>query len=330
MCGGSLTRLGLTDGRTLQGCIEQEFDFPGLVEVRNNRVFKTEFLLNLQTIHASLASRLANPMTGYPLPSSSSSSSFPLLFLLFSFLFPLIAVSCAYRVVRRSDELGMKYAGACALVALYYLVYRDVAATKDVFKKIWELQKRLQVVHLAANASWQAPEFFIKHAAPLVKTLGKIAISKQRAEHLALLDKSLPTEIQQMYLKVSVWMVRMESNLANRAELRDILNTRMALLAQGPALAERLVGIFRETVHFHVALGAPIKRSQVRALFQAVELVKAIEATLAALNIGQTFAGVTVLALVPSSAEVLHPLLCVGVSCVSCRVVSYHVKLMRA
>lgn len=231
----------LFDGLIFQGCIEQEFDFPGLVEVRNNRVFKTEFLLNLQTIHASLASRLANPMTG--------------------------------------DELGMKYAGACALVALYYLVYRDVAATKDVFKKIWELQKRLQVVHLAANASWQAPEFFIKHAAPLVKTLGKIAISKQRAEHLALLDKSLPIEIQQMYLKVSVWMVRMESNLANRAELRDILNTRMALLAQGPALAERLVGIFRETVHFHVALGAPIKRSQVRALFQAVELVKAIEAT---------------------------------------------------
>jgi hypothetical protein len=81
----SHTRLGLPDGRTLQGCIEQEFDFPGLVEVRNNRVFKTEFLLNLQTIHASLASRLANPMTGYPLPSSLP--SFPLLFLLFSFVF---------------------------------------------------------------------------------------------------------------------------------------------------------------------------------------------------------------------------------------------------
>jgi WASH complex subunit 7 len=159
------------------------------------------------------------------------------------------------------------------------MIYRDVAATKDIFKKVWELQKRVQVVHLAANASWQAPEFFIKHSAPLVKTLGKITISKQRAEHLALLDKSLPTEIQQMYLKVSVWMVRMESNLANRADLRDILNTRMALLSQGPALAERLVGIFRETVHFHISQGAPIKRSQVRALFQAVELVKAIEAT---------------------------------------------------
>ncbi len=43
----------------------------------------------------------------------------------------------------------------------------------------------------------------------------------------------------------------------------------------------------------------------------AEELVKAIEPTLEALNIGQTFAGVTVLALVPSSAEVPHPLLCV-------------------
>jgi Ca2+:H+ antiporter len=39
----------------------------------------------------------------------------------------------------------------------------------------------------------------------------------------------------------------------------------------------------------------------------AEELVKAIEPTLEALNIGQTFAGVTVLALVPSSAEVRPP-----------------------
>jgi Ca2+:H+ antiporter len=53
----------------------------------------------------------------------------------------------------------------------------------------------------------------------------------------------------------------------------------------------------------------------------AEELVKAIEPTLEALNIGQTFAGVTVLALVPSSAEV-HPVSCVCrvCSCVCCRV----------
>lgn len=56
----------------IQGCIEQEFDFPGLVEVRNNRVFKTEFLLNLQTIHASLGSRLANPFAGYDLSRALS------------------------------------------------------------------------------------------------------------------------------------------------------------------------------------------------------------------------------------------------------------------
>jgi Ca2+:H+ antiporter len=62
----------------------------------------------------------------------------------------------------------------------------------------------------------------------------------------------------------------------------------------------------------------------------AEELVKAIEPTLEALNIGQTFAGVTVLALVPSSAEVLHPVSrvscrCVVVCVVSCRVVSCRV-----
>lgn len=135
------------------------------------------------------------------------------------------------------------------------------------------------MVHLAPNAAWQAPEFFIKNATPLVKTLGKISISKLRADHLAALDKALAGEIQQLYLKVSVWMVRMESNLSNRAELRDILNSRLALLAQGPALAERLVTLFREAVHFHISQGVPIKRSQLRALFQAVELVKAIAAT---------------------------------------------------
>ncbi len=47
----------LLDGLLFQGCIEQEFDFPGLVDVRNNKVLKAEFLTNIQNIYAHIIAR---------------------------------------------------------------------------------------------------------------------------------------------------------------------------------------------------------------------------------------------------------------------------------
>ena len=41
----------------LQNCIEQEFDFPGLVEVRSNDIFEKEFFWNIKGVYTRMTSR---------------------------------------------------------------------------------------------------------------------------------------------------------------------------------------------------------------------------------------------------------------------------------
>jgi WASH complex subunit 7 len=47
----------LLDGLIYQNCIEQEFDFPGLVEVRSNAVFEQEFALNTKEMYSRMTAK---------------------------------------------------------------------------------------------------------------------------------------------------------------------------------------------------------------------------------------------------------------------------------
>ncbi|KAL6052161.1 WASH complex subunit 4 [Balamuthia mandrillaris] len=230
----------LFDGLLFQNCIQQEFDFPGLVEVRRNSVFQAEFQASLRSMLAGVAKRLGQGKEG---------------------------------------KLRYRYMGLCALYVLYFSLYRDVEGDKAFFKQLWELHTKVPVIHLAGNALWFAPEFFIKNVPVMVKTLGKIAVSKFRQSYLASLDKSFPAYVQQLYLQTSVWMVRMESNLTNRADTSHILATRLSLLAQAPALGYRIGNLFKSCVYMHITLNVPLKKRQLRYLFQCVELLKAIHST---------------------------------------------------
>eukprot|EP01087_Luapelamoeba_hula_P010422 TRINITY_DN2761_c0_g1_i4.p1 TRINITY_DN2761_c0_g1~~TRINITY_DN2761_c0_g1_i4.p1 ORF type:complete len:775 (-),score=117.22 TRINITY_DN2761_c0_g1_i4:17-2341(-) len=124
-----------------------------------------------------------------------------------------------------------------------------------------------------------APEFFIKRMPHLVKTLGNLQVSKFRTEFLKTFDKAFLQQVQEVWLDASVWMVRMESNLTNRAEVRDILSTRVSLLSQGPQLSERAGLLFRTAVHMHLQQGVALRKEMVGGLMQCVETMKAIAET---------------------------------------------------
>ena len=47
----------LFDGLIFQNCIEQEFDFPGLVDVRSNQIFEKEFFLNVRAMYTRMTDR---------------------------------------------------------------------------------------------------------------------------------------------------------------------------------------------------------------------------------------------------------------------------------
>lgn len=78
-----------------------------------------------------------------------------------------------------------------------------------------------------------------------------------------------------LYLKTSVWMIRAESNLANRADLTEILNYRAAqalpsyvltslagirLIRQGLHLAMQVSDLFRSSIYLHASFDVVLQK----------------------------------------------------------------------
>lgn len=113
-----------------------------------------------------------------------------------------------------------------------------------------------------------------------------------------------------LYLKTSVWMIRAESNLANRADLTEILNYRAAqavpsyvltylagirLIRQGLHLAMQVSDLFRSSIYLHASFDVVLQKKYrsgdlvlispyascryIRAHCQCVEMLKAIQFT---------------------------------------------------
>lgn len=93
------------------------------------------------------------------------------------------------------------------------------------------------------------------------------------------LSDTFPTKLKTLYLQVCVWMIRTESNLTNRANVQELIKSRLIQLVTGVQLASRAALLFKETWFLHLILGAPLKPQLVPYLIQAVEIIKAIQAT---------------------------------------------------
>lgn len=100
-----------------------------------------------------------------------------------------------------------------------------------------------------------------------------------------------------LYLRTSVWMIRAESNLANRADLTEILNYRMhhlpdlaissvthpdlgiRLIRQGLGLALQVSDLFRSSIYLHATFDVVLQKKYIRAHCQCIEMLKAIQFT---------------------------------------------------
>ncbi len=97
---------------------------------------------------------------------------------------------------------------------------------------------------------WYPAEFLAKMVPGMLRILGSTDTLSAQKEYIKTLDKEFTSyvpyhlahplysltaydsRVKNYYLQVSKWMVRMESNLTNRAELWDILMTRNSLFTQ--------------------------------------------------------------------------------------------------
>eukprot|EP01133_Synstelium_polycarpum_P004078 gene4078-4750_t len=229
----------LLEGYIFQACITQEFDFPGVVEVRGNKTLKAEFALNLKAMVALLAAKITDPSELY---------------------------------VRE------RFPGVMGLYTFHLALFKDVT-DKAFFKAVWELAKRVPLVTLYPNVTWYPAEFVATVMPGMLKIVGGVDAQAVRREYLRVVDREFAPRVKSYYLQVSRWMVRMESNSASRGTFWDANLSRIGQIIQGVLLAYHISHLFKTMVSLHMHLTAPLKPSDVRRLFQCAEMLKAIAGT---------------------------------------------------
>lgn len=229
----------LLDGRIFQNCIEQEFDTPGVLDVSNNKDLKKEMLFNVKAIFTALNQRIGD-----------------------------------------QTEINQRYSfvGFSGLYVFYITLFKDTSDSK-FFKSVWELHKKLPLVHIFGDITWSLNDFYSKTVPMMLKLIKNSDLTPFKRDYLKKLDTEFSSKVQNFYLQVCIWMVRMESNLTNRADIQNILNTRIVLLSQGVTLAYSVSNLFKEVVSLHLLLSTPLKSKDVKHLSQCIELLKSIQAT---------------------------------------------------
>jgi WASH complex subunit 7 len=231
----------LLDGLVFQNCVEQDFDVPSIVSVRNNGTFKAEFYHCLRLYFDAWGARLAGP--------------------------------------HETDE-RREFVGITGLYVLHFTLYRD-DKDKKFFKALADMHRRIPIVHLHGATTWEPTDFLAKKLptmSRLVAAKDVLAATREASRHA---DATLPTELEHLRLELSTWSVRMASTLPHSTPVRDALNTRISLLVNGVCLAHRISVVLKTAMLLHIALDEPLRRGHVAALRGLGELLKGVEAGLA-------------------------------------------------
>ncbi|CAI8002431.1 WASH complex subunit 4 [Geodia barretti] len=176
----------------------------------------------------------------------------------------------------------------CCLLVLQHQIYNtyDTKLTKQV----WDLHKKLPVIHVVGNLLW-SHNVFMHQNLPYLKKV----VERKQLQHpaesikLYLSDRgpNLPRLAQMFYTQVSVWMIRMESDLTGSSsrdtsakQLHKIeVNSRASLFIQGMLLSYNIGNLVRTTLNLHSEQGKPMTRSGVLAICKLIELLKCIQYT---------------------------------------------------
>ncbi|XP_064632766.1 WASH complex subunit 4-like isoform X2 [Lineus longissimus] len=230
----------ILDGMIFQNCVEQLFD-DGSVNVSKNGFFAEEFALNIRNYLASVESRIGE----------------------------------ANEVDQR-----LQFVGICALYILHFQIFRVI--DKKVFKQLWDIYKRVPTITLIGNVVWFANDFLLQKLPHMAKALDKKAqmtVVSQRQTWLQQRAQNIAKEVQQIYIQVCAWMVKMESNLSRGTSLVEDLNARCALFLQGLLYAYSISHTVKTTINLHVPLQKAMTKTTVLGLCKLIEMLKAIEFT---------------------------------------------------
>ncbi|EDO43986.1 predicted protein, partial [Nematostella vectensis] len=230
----------LLDGVIMQNCVEQMFD-DGPARVARNPELSEEFLYNIKAIYYTLEPKLGE--------------------------------------ISEVDQ-RQRFVGLLGLFILHFQIYRGL--DKKLFKQIWEVYKKVPAIHLVGDIMFFPNEFLLRKVPHLNKTMDRkqlSAVNASREAYLSNCNQNLAKDAQAYYIRISSWMVHMESALNKGGSLVEDLNTRCMLFVQGILYAYNISHLVRTMMNMHLVMSKPMTKTAVLSLCRLTELLKAIEHT---------------------------------------------------
>lgn len=231
----------LFDDMIVDNAIRQRFDLEDHFDVTGNRAFRAEFEWALEATFGYLEARI----------HSASETS------------------------ERRDFVGL-----VGCFVLFHTLYPD-ATTQPLTKALWAMHANLPLLHLYGSVVWFPCDWLAERLPEKAVRYGgrPTDVKAARGAYLKSLASDLPAVVHALYLQVSVWAVRLETNLAKTAPLAALIDSRTTLLLRGLVLACNIGTVFHTAMGLYTKLRRPLTPSRIRALCQLVELLKTIEQT---------------------------------------------------
>eukprot|EP01117_Protostelium_nocturnum_P006288 TRINITY_DN2269_c0_g1_i2.p1 TRINITY_DN2269_c0_g1~~TRINITY_DN2269_c0_g1_i2.p1 ORF type:complete len:1054 (+),score=430.50 TRINITY_DN2269_c0_g1_i2:224-3385(+) len=229
----------LLDGMIYQNCISQQYN-EDVLDVSGNKEFKKEFW----TLVKSMFDRFTAKLT-----------------------------------VSEEDSITRnRFLPLTSLYVFYVILFKDLN-DKKFLKNVWDTHKKVPLIHLFGDVAWFPTTFLVSTVPAFAKVIGNtdvLAFQKNLAQELA---KEFPNRVKFLYIQISSWMVKMESNLNHQGDTESILKNRAFRLLQGVKLAMEASELFKETILLHSSKNIPLKAFIVGPACQLIEMIKAIQLT---------------------------------------------------
>jgi len=231
----------LLDGNIYQNCIESNYE-EDILPIASNKEFKKEFWGSVKSIYDRWLARLS---------------------------------------VNEDDSMHRsKLIHIISVYIFYIILFKDLSDVKTL-KNIFEVHKKVPLVHLYGDTIWFPTEFMINIIPGITKILNKTDVTEFQKAYANKLSNEFVTRTKMLHLQISGWLVKMESNLNHQGDTQQILRNRSVRLMNGLRLAYDAGNLFKETICIHSSKFLPFKASLVPYACQLIELIKAIQFTFA-------------------------------------------------
>eukprot|EP01129_Flabellula_baltica_P015634 TRINITY_DN8032_c0_g1_i1.p1 TRINITY_DN8032_c0_g1~~TRINITY_DN8032_c0_g1_i1.p1 ORF type:complete len:1108 (-),score=219.26 TRINITY_DN8032_c0_g1_i1:5-3328(-) len=165
-----------------------------------------------------------------------------------------------------------RFMNLTVLFTFFVTLYNDENERK-LFRKIWALYKRVPIIHVFANVTFDSCEFFMQKIPFFVERAKPGNLSKYKTSYMNDFTRSFSNNVNNLNIKAQSWMLKMDTE-------SDEISYYQYVIREGLEIARVTSNLYRTFLYLHYTTSTPLKASQILDVCRCLEIVKAVQASI--------------------------------------------------